>query len=144
MLEEDFPGRRSECFSQLMSLPGLTDSEILDLAVKLGGKGSDDPDKGGLEWMLSLWKTWTRDLLVLKTGAPDGLVIHVDCLAELKKACEAFRMDSLIEAIKLLDQAEKDMLRFRNRELMLENLLLNLKRLGGKVVSGERGQGIGS
>jgi DNA polymerase-3 subunit delta' len=138
MLEEEYESRRSECFSRLMGLSGLSDGEVLDLAIELKGKGKGE--QSSIELLFSLWKTWLRDLLLLKTGGPERLLIHEDHLAQLKSGCNAYRIDSLIEALGLLDQAEKDMAGYRNMELMLENLLLGLKRLG----TAYRGVGVGA
>jgi DNA polymerase-3 subunit delta' len=138
MLEEEYESRRSECFSRLMGLSRLTDGELLELAMELKGKGREQ--QAPIELLFSLWKTWLRDLLLLKAGGPERLLIHEDRLAELKSARNAYRIDSLIEALTLLDQAEKDMAGYRNMELMLENLLLALKRLG----AADRAQGVGA
>ena len=58
----------------------------------------------------------------------------------MKSGWNAYTIDSLMEALRLLDQAEKDMAGFRNMELMLENLLLALKRLG----TADRAQAVGA
>lgn len=129
MWEEEHESRRGRCFSQLRGLPKLSDGEILDLALELRGKGKDRENES-IELLFSLWKTWLRDLLLLKAGGSEHLMIHMDCLADLKRISHTYRMDSLIEALGLLDQAEKDLGSFRNVELMLGNLLLALKRLG--------------
>jgi DNA polymerase-3 subunit delta' len=129
MWEEEYESRRGESFSRLRDLPGVSDGELLELAMELKGKGRDRENET-IDLLFSLWKTWLRDLLLLKTGVPEHLIIHRDYLAELKRTSAAYRIDYLMEALRLLDQAEKDMIRFRNMELMLGNLFLSLKRLG--------------
>jgi len=59
----------------------------------------------------------------------------VDLSHELKIAAEAFRIENLVSSLLALDQAEKDLLRFRNQELILENTVLRLKQSdsGGNV-----------
>jgi len=128
MLEEDYEGKRDECISRLMGLPGLSEREVLDLAVELKAKAKGE--QGPIELLFSIWKTWLRDLLLLKTGGSEQLLVHQDHLAQLKSSWNAYTINSLMEALGLLDKAEKDMTRFRNMELLLENLLLALKRLG--------------
>jgi DNA polymerase-3 subunit delta' len=138
MLEEEYESRRSECFSRLMGLSGLSDGEVLELALELKGKGR--AEQAPIELLFSLWKTWLRDLLLLKTGGPERLLIHEDHLAQLKRGWNAYTIDSLMEALRLLDQAEKDMAGFRNMDLLMENLLLDLKGLA-KV---DRAQAVGA
>lgn len=138
MLEEEYESKRGECFSRLMDLSSLSEGEVLDLALELKGKGRSE--QAPIELLFSLWKTWLRDLLLLKTGGPERLLIHGDRLAQLKSGWNAYTIDSLMEALRLLDQAEKDMAGFRNMDLMLENLLLALKRLG----TADRAQAVGA
>ena len=140
MWEEDAQSRRGEAFTRLMSLPGLSDGEVLSLALELKGK-SKDQERPNAQALVGLWKTWMRDLLLLHLGGSEELLIHMDYLGELKKGLDTFTIDSLMEALKLLDQAERDLSRFRNVELLLENLLLALKGLGRKPASVKRAQG---
>jgi len=54
----------------------------------------------------------------------------MDLSRELKIAAEAFRMDNLVSNLLALDQAERDLSRFRNQELVLENTVLRLRQTG--------------
>jgi DNA polymerase III subunit delta' len=141
LFAEDAGSGRGESFALLTSLSGLPDGELLRLATNLKGK-SKDQERPAVQEVLGLWKTWLRDLLLLQVGGREDLLIHTDFLGELKKAMDTFTIDSLMEALRLLDQAERDLSRFRNVELLLENLLLALKRLGRRRVTFERAQGV--
>ena len=89
-----------------------------------------DLDKGDrieeMRALLGLWKSWYRDLLLLKVQGPEDSLINRDLSHELKIASEAFRMEHLVSRVFALDQAERDLLRFRNQELVLENTVLQL------------------
>jgi len=76
--------------------------------------------------LLGLWKTWYRDLLLLKVEGPEGSLINMDLSHELKIAAQPFRVENLVSSLLSIDQAEKDLLRFRNQELVLENTVLRL------------------
>jgi len=128
MLEEEYEGKRDECISRLMGLSGLSDNEVLQLALELKGKAKGE--QVPIELLFSIWKTWLRDLLLLKSGGSERLLVHGDHLVQLKSGWNAYTINSLLESLRLLDQAERDMARFRNMELLLENLLLALKGLG--------------
>jgi len=78
--------------------------------------------------LLGLWKSWYRDLLLLKAQGPEESLINRDMSRELKIAAEAFRMDHLVSNLQALDHAERDLLRFRNPELVLENAVLQLRQ----------------
>jgi DNA polymerase-3 subunit delta' len=138
MWEEDYLGRRSQHLSELMTLPSLSDEETLRLALAMRGRGKKDQGSGlergsaEIAEVLSLWKTWMRDVLLLKTEGPEDLLINADYREELKKTFEGSRIDALMEAFHLLDQAEKDLWRSRNLDLLMENLLIGLKRCMGK------------
>lgn len=128
MEESDFLEKRQEHLVSLNTLHRIPREEAVDWAsrfVKKRGKDNRQEDMGTL---LSLWKTWYRDLLLLKVKGPEELLINVDLSHELKIAAEAFRIESLTSSLLALDQAEKDLARFRNPELVLENTVLRLKQ----------------
>ncbi len=134
MWEDDYLLRREDLLSKLMSLPSLTIEDTLRMAVELSGKGKRDVGKGPegaeeVQILLSLWKTWIRDLLVLGTGGEEGMIVNVDYRQVLKKAVRAVKIDNLIKAFGLLEGAEKDTWHYRNVDLLMEHLLLGLKRL---------------
>jgi DNA polymerase-3 subunit delta' len=92
--------------------------------VKEIGKDDRQEEMGAL---LGVWKTWYRDLLLLKAKGPEESLINRDLSHELKIAAEGFNIQNLVSSLLALDQAERDLLRFRNQELVLENTVLRLK-----------------
>ena len=79
--------------------------------------------------LLSIWKTWYRDLLLLKTEGPEELLINVDFSHKLKNIEKSFKIENLINSILIIEKAQRDLLRTRNVDLMMENTVLALKRL---------------
>jgi len=57
--------------------------------------------------LLGLWKSWYRDLILVKAEGPEQSLINMDLSRELKIAAEAFRMDNLVSNLLALDQAEE-------------------------------------
>lgn len=148
MWEGNYLERRKDYISKVMRLPALSDQDTLQLAVDLARKGKKDSEGGAergggeIPLLLGLWKTWIRDLLVLKAGGSQEWLIHSDYSGPLKKASETRTIDSLLAALHLLSQAEKDLSRTRNPDLMMENLLLALRRLDRPSIStGKNGEG---
>jgi DNA polymerase-3 subunit delta' len=111
--------------SQLQRIPPDEAVEWASRFVKEIGKDDRQEEMGAL---LGLWKTWYRDLLLLKAKGSEDSLINMDLSHELKIAAEAFRMEKLVSSLLALDQAERDLLRFRNQELVLENTVLRLKQ----------------
>jgi DNA polymerase-3 subunit delta' len=127
MEENGFLEKRQAYLLSLSKLQRSTPEDAVDWAsrfLKEIEKGDRMEQMGAL---LGLWKTWYRDLLVLKAQGPEELLINIDLSRELKIAAEAFRMERLLSNLSALDQAEKDLSRFRNQELVLENTVLQLR-----------------
>jgi DNA polymerase III subunit delta' len=148
MWEDNYLEKRKDYLSKVLGFPALSDPDALQMAVDLARKGKRDSEgseeRGGAEipLLLGLWKTWIRDLLVLKAGGAPEWLIHSDYAGPLKRSSETRTIDSLLEALRLLNQAEMDLSRTRNVDLMMENLLLSLRRLERLPIStGKTGEG---
>jgi DNA polymerase-3 subunit delta' len=128
MEETDFLEKRHAHLLSLTKLHRSPPDDAVEWAsrfVKEIGKDDRQEEMGAL---LGLWKTWYRDLLLLKAKGSEDSLINMDLSHELKIAAEAFKIESLVSSLFALDQAERDLLRFRNRELVLENTVLRLKQ----------------
>ena len=82
--------------------------------------------------MLSVWKTWYRDLLLVKVGAPEELLINADFGHKLKNMADHLTINGLVRSFEVLNQAQHALKRFRNVDLMMENTVLALMRLAGR------------
>jgi DNA polymerase-3 subunit delta' len=126
MEENGFLEKRQEYLLSLTRLQRAAPEDAVHWAsrfVKDIEKGDRQEEMGAL---LGLWKSWYRDLLLLKAKGPEDSLINMDLSRELKIAAEAFKMEHLVFYLLALDQAERDLLRFRNQELVLENTVLRL------------------
>ena len=104
---------------------------VLEYTGRVKKKNLDAPKEGAgdIFALLSIWKTWYRDLLLMKVKGPEDLLINIDFSRKLKNISKSFRIDSLINSFLVLDQAQKDLIRARNLDLMMENTVLSLKGL---------------
>jgi DNA polymerase-3 subunit delta' len=128
MEESGFLEKRQDYLLSLTKLQRSAPEDAVDWASRFVKEiGKDDRQKE-MRVLLGLWKSWYRDLLLLKAKGPEGSLINMDLSHELKIAAEAFRMEHLVSNLLALDQAERDLLRFRNQELILENTVLRLKQ----------------
>jgi len=134
MCDEQFLTKRDAWVSRLLKLPGLSRADALEMAMELGvkekAKASDDREAGepGLLDMLALWGTWYRDLLLLKVRGPEHLITNVDFSAHLKKAAQYISIEGLTHSLAAVHQAETDVRRMANPQLVMANTILNLQR----------------
>ena len=129
-----FLENRNTHLQRITDLSGLPPEDVLkmasDIAREEKGRGSEGHEKweGGLQEVLSVWRTWYRDLMLVKTGGSEDLLFNVDFSHKLKNVAKDYRIKDLIESVLLLDGAQRDMLRSRNVDLLMENTLLGLKK----------------
>ena len=127
MEETGFLEKRREHLLLLNSLQRLPPEEAVAWGYGFVRGIAKDERQEKMGALLGLWKTWYRDLLLLKAKGPEASLINVDFSRELKIASEAYKMDNLVSNLLALEQAEKALFRFRNQELILENTVLRLK-----------------
>jgi DNA polymerase-3 subunit delta' len=106
---------------------------ILDLARELSGFGKSsatkkDTKNDTIALMLSIWKSWYRDMLLFKLEGDRGLILNSDLIAQLKKTSALYTVDALMRSLKVIAGAEYDLIENRNLLFLLERSLLGLKR----------------
>lgn len=134
MCDEGFFEMREEFLSDLMQLPNLTLEQTLDKALQYArkdkkGAGETGNTGANLFELLSIWKSWYRDLLFVKLKCPSHLLINVDFSRKLQNISRHTNIESLMESFFILDQSQRDLLQNRNLDLLIENALLSLRRL---------------
>lgn len=135
MQEGDFLAKRQEWLLRIAKLHGLSKEMAFEMALECA-EGGNKPavatsETGGTSMadMLAVWENWYRDLLVVRSGGPSHLLINADFSHELKKIAGNFKVDNLIDSLLIIDQAQRDLRRNRNIQLMMEHTLLGLNRL---------------
>ena len=133
MCDGDYLERRREYLLGVIALRGGATDEALERILEQTGRlrkkdgGMQEGAEPGVPGLLASWKTWFRDLIVVKTTGRDDAVVNRDFSDELKKASKDFTIDDLIDSLLVVDQAERDYLRFRNVDLLMENVVLRLR-----------------
>jgi DNA polymerase-3 subunit delta' len=135
LYESDYLEKRQDYLSKLFQLPGLSQEKALEMALEFTGKtkkralrASETGDVTLFD-LLGVWKTWYRDLLLMKVKCPADLLINIDFFHELKISPKGIKIDDLINSFMIVDQAQRELQRSRNLDLMMENTLLALKNL---------------
>ena len=132
MSRGDFLELRQDYLLKLINLPELSSDRVLEVVLEYAGKEKrkdlDPSGDEGILGLLSVWKSWYRDLLLVNTGGPEQLLLNIDFSQKLKKTAKNCNMNNLIEGFQVLDTAQRDLLRTRNLDLVMENAGLALKR----------------
>ena len=138
MAAGDFIKNREYLISRLIQLQGLSSEEALEMALEYKGrrKRSAPDDMGKQEWdlfdLLSIWKSWYRDLLLTKLQCPADFLVNVDFSQKLKNISRHFKIENLIESFHMVDRSQRDLLQTRNVDIMMEHTILALKRLASQ------------
>ena len=106
---------------------------LLDLAHKFSLLGKRAGTDKGLKddrvaMMLGIWKSWFRDMLLIKLGCRLDLILNSDLSHHLKKACAVYTVDGLMGSLAVVARAEHDLMENRNILFVLERALFGLKR----------------
>ncbi|MBN2062283.1 MAG: DNA polymerase III subunit delta' [Deltaproteobacteria bacterium] len=132
--ENDILEYRQNCLIELMRLPELPMEQVLqtawDYSERSKKRNSDSAElkDNGLFELLGMWKTWYRDLILVKVRGPRDKIINIDFSRKLKNISENFRLDNLLESFQVIDRAQREMMRNPNPGLMMENIMIALKR----------------
>ena len=126
---------RAHWLARLHSVVGGSFDTLLDLArecsslERKSSDGSMEPREEKTALMLGIWKSWYRDLLLIKHGGARDLVFNSDLGSNLEEASASYTVHALISAISVISRAERDLMHNRNPLLILERSLLGLKEL---------------
>ena len=135
MEHSDFVDKRRLWVQKAMEIPRLSQAKVLDLAQELSEEKSsartatDKYEIGGLLDLLGILAMWYRDLLLLKGGGSEDLVMNADFVPELKKIAKNLTLLELYKSLLALDQAQKDIRMRRNPTLVMERTMLQLREL---------------
>jgi len=125
---------RQKAILNIIKLPGIQKTGAIELAMEYAQdvKKRDIDASGGMDLfeLIGIWKTWYRDLIIMKSEGPAGMLINTDFSRKLKFISGHIPMDRLIDGFFLLDRAEMDLMKNPNVGLMMENLFLGLLRQG--------------
>jgi DNA polymerase-3 subunit delta' len=135
--EGTFLEERQGYISEIIQLPAITKEQAIGTALgyadkfKKKGKENDGSINKEMSELMGLWKTWYRDLILMKVNGPAELLINPDFSRKLKSMSAMLDIDNLIESFLILDQAQRDLDRNLNTGLIMENTYMKLKRLSG-------------
>jgi DNA polymerase-3 subunit delta' len=127
--------QRAHWLERLSSVGGKPLDAVLDLAQecsmleKTNHAGMTGPREENIALMLGIWKSWYRDVLLIKQGGDRDLAFNADMDSSLEEASSWYTVNALIGAISVISRAERDLMNNRNSLLVLERSLLALKEI---------------
>ena len=133
LARNDFLADRAHWVDMLNSVIDGSSDMLLDLAQKFsefGKKASSDKKlkDDRIALMLGIWKSWYRDMLLIKLGGTMDLVLNSDLGSLCRKASTSYTVDGLVQSLAVIARAEHDLMNNRNLLFLLERSLLGLKR----------------
>jgi DNA polymerase-3 subunit delta' len=126
---------RKQWLERLSGVIGGPLDALLDLAQECSSLEKSTPgDMMGpreekISLMMGIWKSWYRDLLVIKQGGTQDLVFNSDLSSRLEEAASGYTVDGLMGALSVISRAERDLMNNRNPLLLLERSLLGLEEI---------------
>ncbi|MFH0844604.1 MAG: DNA polymerase III subunit delta' [Pseudomonadota bacterium] len=138
MSEGDYLEKRRDYLFKLLQIPNISYEKLLEMALECAEeqktRSADEfsiKERGMMD-PLSVWKTWYRDLIVIKMDGLKDLLINFDFSHKLQDMRKNYSIKNLIESFMILDRAQRDLQRARNLDLIMENTLMSLKRLSNQ------------
>jgi DNA polymerase III subunit delta' len=121
---------RQRSINDIIQLAAMQKTEAMDLAMEYAQemKKKDHGETSGMDLFerLGIWKTWYRDLIIMKVNGPAGLLVNGDFSRKLKSLSKSYTVENLLEGFSRLDRAQMDLTRNPNIGLMMEELFLSL------------------
>jgi len=133
LAKDDLLADRVNWLNMLSSVINGSSDMLLDLAQKFSdlGKraGTNKKLKGDrIALMLGIWKTWYRDMLLIKLGVTVDLILNSDLGNHCKMSSTSYTVDGLIGSLAVIARAEHDLRNNKNFLFLLERSLLGLKK----------------
>ncbi len=133
MAEDDLLAARVGWLQMLDSAIKGPPDAVLDTAQKfseLGKKAA--PSKALIEdriaVLLGIWKSWFRDLVLIKLEGAIGLIVNADMINHLREASHLYTTEGLVRSLTVIARAEHDLMDNKNSLILIEQSLFGLKR----------------
>jgi len=133
LARDDFLANRPDWVDMLNRVIDGPSDMLLDLARKLSEFGKKATTNKKLKddriaLMLGIWKSWYRDMLLIKLGGTTDLILNSDLGNLCQTASTSYTVDGLVRSLAVIAEAEHDLMNNRNLLFLLERSLLGLKR----------------
>ncbi len=125
-LDERILSDRSELIRRLSQVETDFASSVLGVAESIL-EGSSDPDSEKLKIYLEFVLLWLRDLISVKVGLGEDLLINRDLVHVSQEFAQRQSLEKLLEKLNFVEQVSFSVLRMNaNKQIALENLVLKV------------------
>jgi DNA polymerase-3 subunit delta' len=133
LAEEELFAERVGWIDMLQGLIGGSTEDLIDNAQKLSGLERKTAAARELKddtaaFMLGIWKSWYRDLLLVKLGCQADLVVNSDLRHLLAKAVRVLTVQGIMRSLEVIARAERDVMTNKNLAFLIERSLFDLRR----------------
>jgi DNA polymerase-3 subunit delta' len=136
LANDELFAERTQWLTMLRSVVSGSLDTLLDLAQECSGVDKraaavKEPKESRIALMFGIWKSWYRDLLLIKLGGSWDIVFNSDFGIHLKEASGLYSIDALIRSLAVISRAERDLMNNKNLLFLIERSLIGLKVAGG-------------
>ena len=133
LAEDELFAERAAWISMLQSLIGGSAEDLLDIAQKLSDlekktAAAKELKDDTVALMLGIWKSWYRDLLLVKLGCQADLLFNSDLRHLLAKAVTVLTAQGIMRSLEVIARAERDAMTNKNLAFLIERSLFDLRR----------------
>jgi len=129
MAEEGLLKERVNWIEMLdQAINGSTDV-LLEAAQRFSdlGKKGKEPKSMRIALMLGIWKSWFRDMLLMKLEDAKELIVNADLIERLSAVASSYSVDRLMKSLAVIAGAEYDLMENRNQLFLIERSLFGLR-----------------
>ena len=124
LVENDFLKKREEWLTLLVRLPTLSKEEVLSILEELL------ENKDELIEILTVWRSWIRDLIVMKETSDKGLLINRDLSHMIERLSKRYLLDELMLVMSHIHEIEQSISnKNRNISLLMRRVMMELYNL---------------
>ena len=138
MLDGDFLNKREEWLLMIIKFFGQSKIDAInemDLKCvkedKYKSLDLSETGEVGIMDMVGVWEQWYRDLLLMRLGNQENLLINVDYSRKLKSIAGRLKVDNLIDCIEAIEKARQNLTKNINPKTAMGEMVLTLKQLTG-------------
>jgi hypothetical protein len=129
MAEEGLLAERVNWIEMLDRAINGSPDVLLETAQKFFdlGKKVKEPKDMGIALMLGIWKSWFRDMVLMKLEGAKDLILNTDLIELLSKVSSGYSLDRLMKSLAVIASAEYDLMENRNQLFLIERSLFGLR-----------------
>jgi DNA polymerase-3 subunit delta' len=125
-LDDEMLSGRNELITRLSQVETDSASSVLGVVESIL-RGSSNDDNERLKTYLEFILLWLRDLINVKIGLDEDLLINKDLISVSREYASRYSLEKILEKLTFVEQVSNSILRLNsNRQIALENLVLKM------------------